>query len=277
MKAAIVDLKGKYAAALTEEGEVKRLFNNRYEIGQEIELYDIQEVRQPRIVPRVIRRVAAVAAAIIILLVGSIGTAYAIPCGTVSLESDPSIEYTVNYFDYVLDVRALNEDGETVLEEIGVSNLKHHKIGDAVTTTVEQMKDDGFFEDDNKGVSITASTGNDTHNERLREDLESAVNRDNGVPINNNNNPAQTDNRLPDSGMENNREQDQQQNVPSGQDEPANQNGSAERNKNSQQQNDPSSQQGEDLPNQSNSNAGPDQNTAQNSNKGNQPQIQQKP
>ena len=277
MKAAIVDLKGKYAAALTENGEVKRLFNNHYKIGQEIELYDIQEVRQPRIVPRVIRRVAAVAAAIIILLVGSIGTAYAIPCGTVSLESDPSIEYTVNCFDYVLDVRALNEDGETVLEEIGVSNLKHHKIGDAVTTTVEQMKDDGFFEDDNKGVSITTSTGNDTHNERLREDLESAVSRDNGVPINNNNNPAQTDNRLPDSGMENNREQDQQQNVPSGQDEPANQNGSAERNKNSQQQNDPSSQQGEDLPNQSNSNAGPDQNTAQNSNKGNQPQIQQKP
>ena len=277
MKVVIVDLKGKYTAALTENGEVKRLFNNHYEIGQEIELYDIQEVRQPRIVPRVIRRVAAVAAAIIILLVGSIGTAYAIPCGTVSLESDPSIEYTVNCFDYVLDVRALNEDGETVLEEIGVSNLKHHKIGDAVTTTVEQMKDDGFFEEDNKGVSITASTGNDTHNERLREDLESAVSRDNGVPINNNNNPAQTDNRLPDSGMKNNREQDQQQNVPSGQDEPANQNGSAERNKNSQQQNDPSSQQGEDLPNQSNSNAGPDQNTAQNSNKGNQPQIQQKP
>ena len=277
MKVAIVDLKGEYAAALTENGEVKRLFNNHYEIGQEIELYDIQEVRQPRIVPRVIRRVAAVAAAIIILLVGSIGTAYAIPCGTVSLESDPSIEYTVNCFDYVIGVKALNEDGETVLEEIGVSNLKHHKIGDAVTTTVEQMKDDGFFEDDNKGVSITASTGNDTHNDRLREDLESAVSRDNGVPINNNNNPAQTDKRLPDSGMENNREQDQQQNVPSGQDEPANQNGSAERNKNSQQQNDPSSQQGEDLPNQSNSNAGPDQNTAQNSNKGNQPQIQQKP
>ena len=181
MKAAIVDLRGKYAAALTENGEVKRLFNNSYEIGQEIELYDIQEVRQPRLVPRVIRRVAAVAAAIIILLVGSIGTAYAIPCGTVSLESDPSIEYTVNCFDYVLDVRALNEDGETVLEEIGVSNLKHHKIGDAVTTTVEQMKDDGFFEDDNKGVSITASTGNDTHNERLREDLESKV-QDMGIP-----------------------------------------------------------------------------------------------
>ena len=190
MKAAIVDLKGKYAAALTENGEVKRLFNNRYEIGQEIELYDIQEVRQPRIVPRVIRRVAAVAAAIIILLVGSIGTAYAIPCGTVSLESDPSIEYTVNCFDYVLDVRALNEDGETVLEEIDVSNLKHHKIGDAVTTTVEQMKDDGFFEDDNKGVSITASTGNDTHNDRLREDLESKV-QDMGIPQQSPNQPAE--------------------------------------------------------------------------------------
>ena len=193
MRVVIVDLKGKYAAALTEEGEVRRIVNNSYEIGQELELYDIQEVRQPRIVPRVIRRVAAVAAAIIILMIGTIGTAYAIPYGTVSLESDPSIEYTINCFDYVIGVKALNEDGETVLSEIGDGKLKHHKIDDAVKTTVEQMKDDGFFEEDNKGVSITASTGNDTHNDRLRENLESKV-QDMGIPQQSPNQPAEKNN-----------------------------------------------------------------------------------
>ena len=96
MKVVIVDLKGRYAAALAENGEVKRIVNNHYEIGQEIELYDIKEVRQPRF----IRRVVAVAAAVIVLAVGSMATAYAIPYGTVSLESDPSIEYTINCFDY---------------------------------------------------------------------------------------------------------------------------------------------------------------------------------
>ena len=269
MKAAIVDLKGKYAAALTENGEIKKIFNNSYEIGQEIEFYDIKEVRQPRSVSRVIRRVAAVAAAIIILVVGSISTAYAIPCGTVSLESDPSIEYTVNCFDYVLDVRALNEDGKTVLEEIGVGNLKHHKIGDAVTTTVEQMKDDGFFEDDNKGVSITASTGNDSHNEHLREDLEDRVFNDMGIPqqapnqtAENNtqapNNDTHTDNAPADDGQQ---KQNQEQVPNQGQQKVDSRQDGARQN---------------DLQHDQDGGSAPDQNTGQNQNNGDQLQRQPK-
>ncbi|MBQ3416699.1 MAG: anti-sigma factor domain-containing protein [Ruminococcus sp.] len=263
MKAAIVDLKGKYAAALTENGEVKKIFNNSYEIGQEIELYDIKEVRQPRTVPRVIRRVAAVAAAIIILTVGSIGTAYAIPCGTVSLESDPSIEYTVNCFDYVLNVRALNEDGETVIEEIGVSNLKHHKINDAVTATVEQMKDDGFFEDETKGVSITASTGNDTHNERLKEDLEDRVFNDMGIPQQNPNQSSEKNNPENNNASADDRQQKQDQ----------------EQAPNQDQQKDDSQQDGarqNGSPQDQNGGNAPEQNSGQNQYNGNQPQTQPK-
>ena len=273
MKAAIVDLKGKYAAALTENGEVKRLFNNSYEIGQEIELYDTKEVRQPRSVPRVIRRVAAVAAAIIILLVGSIGTAYAIPCGTVSLDSDPSIEYTVNCFDYVLDVRALNEDGETVIEEIGVSNLKHHKIGDAVTTTVEQMKDDGFFEDENKGVSITANTGNDQHSENLQQDLENRVFNDMGIPQQTREQTTEKDPQTPDNDtpadntpaddgqQKQEQEQAPNQNQDQNQDQPEN-----DSHQNAAGQNDsPQDQNGGNVSSQ---------NSGQNQVNGNQPQTQ---
>ena len=171
MKVVIVDLKGRYAAALAENGEVKRIVNNHYEIGQEIELYDIKEVRQPRFAPRVIRRVVAVAAAVIVLAVGSMATAYAIPYGTVSLESDPSIEYTINCFDYVIGVKALNDDGDAVLNEIDESKLRHHRIEDAIDMTVRQMEKDGYPDAENGSVAINVNTPDNDRSDRMKNDL----------------------------------------------------------------------------------------------------------
>ena len=176
MKVVIVDLKGKYAAALAENGEVKRIVNNHYEIGQEIELYDIKEVKQPRFAPRVIRRVVAVAAAVIVLAVGSMATAYAIPYGTVSLESDPSIEYTINCFDYVIGVKALNDDGEAVLNEIDESSLRHHRIEDAIDTTVRQMEKDGYPDAENGSVAINVNTPDNDRTDRMKDDLNNRFN-----------------------------------------------------------------------------------------------------
>ena len=237
MKVVIVDLKGKYAAALTEEGEVRKIVNNRYEIGQEIELYDIKEIRQTRSIPRVVRRAAAVAAAIVILMIGTVGTAYAIPYGTVSLESDPSIEYTINCFDYVIGVKALNEDGETVLSEIGDGRLKHHKVDDAVKTTVEQIKKDGYLDEEEKGISIHASTGSDQHSEHLQQDLEDRVFNDMGIPEQspnqsdekndqeNHSTPADDQQQKQDQEQVPNQNQDQPENDSGQNDSPQNQDG----------------------------------------------------
>lgn len=208
MKVVIVDLKGRYAAALAENGEIKRIVNNHYEIGQEIELYDIKEVRQPRFTPRVIRRVVAVAAAVIVLAVGSMATAYAIPYGTVSLESDPSIEYTINCFDYVIGVKALNDDGEAVLNEIDESKLRHHRIEDAIDTTVRQMEKNGYPDAENGSVEINVNTPDNDRSDRMKDDLN---NRFNG----NSEKPAETaESQQAKEQMPNNDQYDRQQEQP---------------------------------------------------------------
>lgn len=176
MKAVIVDLKGKYAAALTEDGEVKRIVNNQYEIGDTMDLYNIQEVKRPHALPRVIKRTIAVAAALIIMTVGSMATAYAIPYGTVSFDKDSSIEYTINCFDYVIGVKALNEDGETVLSEIDENALRHHRIEDAIDTTVRQMEKDGYPEAENESVEINVNTPDNDRSNRLKDDLNNRFN-----------------------------------------------------------------------------------------------------
>ena len=208
MKVVIVDLKGRYAAALAENGEVKRIVNNQYEIGQEIELYDIQEINQPRFAPRVIRRVVAVAAAVVVLAVGSMATAYAIPYGTVSLESDPSIEYTINCFDYVIGVKALNDDGEAVLNEIDESRLRHHRIEDAIDTTVRQMEKNGYPDAENGSVAINVNTPDADRNDRMKNDLNHQFNAGADQPAEN------AENRKINEQTPNNDQYDRQQEQP---------------------------------------------------------------
>ena len=257
MKVVIVDLKGRYAAALAENGEIKRIVNNHYEIGQEIELYDIKEVRQPRFAPRVIRRVVAVAAAVIVLAVGSMATAYAIPYGTVSLESDPSIEYTINCFDYVIGVKALNDDGDAVLNEIDESKLRHHRIEDAIDTTVRQMEKDGYPDAENGSVAINVNTPDNDRSDRMKNDLNNKFNGNSERPTETAEN-QQAKEQIPNSDQ-NDRQQEQpngnsQQNeTPQGQnndqpqaennspqqDNPSNQNQSAEPSPNRSDQGDP--------------------------------------
>lgn len=252
MKIVIVDLKGRYAAALAENGEIKRIANNHYEIGQEIELYDIKEVRQPRSAPRVIRRVVAVAAAVIVLAVGSMATAYAIPYGTVSLESDPSIEYTINCFDYVIGVKALNDDGDAVLNEIDESKLRHHRIEDAIDTTVRQMEKDGYPDAENGSVTINVNTPDNDRSDRMKDDLNHQFNGNAEKPTETAES-QQAKEQMPNSDQ-NDRQQEQpngnsQQNeTPQGQN---NDNPQAENN--SPQQDNPSdrNQSGESSPNRS--------------------------
>jgi hypothetical protein len=173
MKAVIVDLQGKYAAALDETGSVLRIPNAAYRIGQEIELHEVPHAR-----PNLRRRMAATAAAAVLVLGLGTGTAYAIPYGTVSLDATPSIEYTVNCFNYVLDVKAENEEAETVLSEVGKKNLRHRKITEAIETTVEQIREDGYLDEEDSTLQIRAEGRTERHSQQLQKQLDAEFARD---------------------------------------------------------------------------------------------------
>lgn len=169
MKAVIVDLQGKYAAALDETGSVLRIPNAAYTVGQEIALHDVPHAR-----PNMRRRIAATAAAAVLVLGLGTGTAYAIPYGTVSLDATPSLAYTVNCFNYVLDVKAENEAAEAVLSEVGKKNLRHRPITQAIETTVEQIREDGWLDEEDSTLQIHAEGRTGQHAERLQKQLDAA-------------------------------------------------------------------------------------------------------
>ncbi len=173
MNAVIVDIRKKQAAALDESGRVVRIHNAGYEIGQTIELHEVKPLRTPTMLKRFS---TGVAAAVLVAMIGT-GTAYAMPYGTVTLDGDSSIEYTINCFDYVLDVQATNEEGEALLAEMDTRQLRHHRIDKAVSATVEQMERGGHLETPEGGMQISADTRSEGHTERLRQELEPVVDR----------------------------------------------------------------------------------------------------
>ncbi len=173
MNAVIVDIRKKQAAALDESGRVVRIRNNGYEIGQQIELHEVRPVRSARAVKRFS---SGVAAAVLAAVIGT-GTAYAMPYGTVTLEGEPSVEYTINCFDYVLGVQAENAEGEALLAEMDLRQLCHHQVDRAVTATMKQLELDGYMENTEVAIQISAETRNDRHTQRLQQELRSAAER----------------------------------------------------------------------------------------------------
>ena len=171
MNAVIVDIKKKQAAALDESGRVVRIHNTGYELGQTIELHVVRPVRTTSAFKRI---GSGVAAAVLVAMIGA-GTAYAMPCGTVTLDGDSSVAYTINCFDYVLDVRGVNEEGEALLADMDASELRHHRIDAAVEATLEHMERPYSMGPTQQGLRISADTGNERHSGRLLRELEPVV------------------------------------------------------------------------------------------------------
>ena len=178
MKAVIVEVRGEKAAALLENGQFVRIPDNAYAVGQEITLYprETAEEKTQNNKHMFRQRFAAIAAsAALVLSAGGGGLAYAMPYGTVSIDVNPSIEYTINRFDRVLRVSGVNEEGQAVLEEIGSKLLVNRKIEQALAVTYDQLREDGYLSDESNSVILSSGTGSDKHSAALAMSLRESL------------------------------------------------------------------------------------------------------
>lgn len=162
MKAVILEKSGKTAAAMTADGKVVRVNSRRMSVGDRFDY-------QP---PHMGTKIAALAVCILLVL-GFGAFAYAMPAGSVSLDVNPSITYTVNIFDRVLKVTAVNDDGQEIVNEIGLKNLNHKTISDAIEATIAQLIAEGYITPDAEinGAVIAASGMSEKKAQKLAEKL----------------------------------------------------------------------------------------------------------
>lgn len=167
MKAIIVEIKGSYAAALSDDGVVSKIKNRNYCLGQEIVIKNKSN--------NFIKVVASAAAAIMIFVTPA--WAYLAPYSYVSLDVNPSFEFSVNRFDRVLTVKAVNDDGEEFVKNINVQGLKNKEIQNAVKNILNELENQGYIIDgEENGVIVATYSKTQDKTDMLAEKLRNAVN-----------------------------------------------------------------------------------------------------
>lgn len=165
--AVVVEIRGRHAAALSESGEFIRVRNEQYEIGQTIRLETPQSAA-----PQVRRRArmtayAGMVAGFLLLLLGGM-KGYTLPVGVVSLDVNPSIEYTINVFDRVLSISAVNDDAEAILADMDTRALYHRPVDDAVDATILALREGGYLSADaGNDIVISVSSYDARHTQRI--------------------------------------------------------------------------------------------------------------
>ncbi len=165
MKAVIVEIKDNVAAVLSEDGRISKIKNKNYAIGQEVTLKNTGKY---------IKLTASAAAALAIFATPA--WAYLTPYSYVSLDVNPSFEFSVNRFDRVLEVKAANDVGEKVIGEMSVAGLKNKEINEAVKNVLVELKDKGYIiEGKEGGVVVAASSKSQVKTDELAASLKITV------------------------------------------------------------------------------------------------------
>ena len=178
MKSVVVEIKAGYAAVLSEDGCISKIKNKNYIIGQVIETKSSKFRNINKLV------MCSALAAMIAIAGGITLWAYRTPYSYVSLDVNPSIEYSLNRFDKVISITAVNDDGQEILNRLKLDKLENENIEDAVAETVNQISKDGYFDNsidnDIEGGIIIATSGeylekSDELAEKLQKSLENEI------------------------------------------------------------------------------------------------------
>lgn len=121
MKYLVLETHPSYAVLLDQSGRFLKAANLNYHVGDTvtdiIELSPVPDTSQKRL--RLLRRITgslSAAAACFLLLFFGVYRPNFTPYGTVRLQINPDIQMTVSKTEWVLDLDALNPDGEALLE-----------------------------------------------------------------------------------------------------------------------------------------------------------------
>lgn len=120
---------------------------------------------------------AGIAAAVLITAGGGTAYAYNNPVAEVSVDVNPSIVYTVNTFEDVIDAVATDEDGKPVLEIVDWDGQDVEKV---LNNTIKALKKQGYLTKDDwykEGIVIGISAKSADGEEQLIEGIRIDWNR----------------------------------------------------------------------------------------------------
>lgn len=149
MKAAVMKIEGKRAVVMLEDGSFKYLKNENYSVGEELEISMDTDTSDGSGFDRVLTfarknmPVVAAAAAFVIMLSGGLKIAGSYENSVVTLDINPSLKYSLNVFDKVIDMDSYNDDGAEIVSAVG-REIRGQSLECAVKNTLDELDRTGY-------------------------------------------------------------------------------------------------------------------------------------
>ena len=176
MKAVVLEIRKNEAAVLCKDGQIVKIRRTGLTIGDTIDISDAEICPDKKVVfYKKLRQYGSVAAAAALLLGFGGNHIYntAIACSYVSLDINPSIEYTLNRQDCVLDVTAVNEDAQEIVEQLKEQGIKKEPLADAISMTADLLQENGYItEDETDYILINVSSDSGKKSESLKKEAQ---------------------------------------------------------------------------------------------------------
>ena len=154
MRSVVVELKKNKAAVLKPDGSVEIIKNKNYTPGQ---LLDLPEKNRAKIITFMGKYARQAAAAAIVLILGTgLLTANTYAFTTVTMDLTPSLSYSLNAFDKVIRMEALNEDGQEIVDAVA-DEVKGQKLDKAVSITLNGLESADYIDEDTEAVFTVGS------------------------------------------------------------------------------------------------------------------------
>ncbi len=143
MKAVVMENKKNITVVLADDGTF-RTVNGIYPVGTQIDLGD-QSLRNQSRGRKFMAPVMAAAAAALVIVCSGYYYSYAAPAGFVSIDVNPSIEYTVNRMYKVTAITPLNEDANGIATRLVDEGLCGQNLSDALNGTMQLLEDENYI------------------------------------------------------------------------------------------------------------------------------------
>ena len=177
-----------YAVVVSEDARFLKVANLNYHVGQKvgkvIELSVIEETRNRINIRKILIASVSAAASFAIIAIGTWQLCF-VSVATLHLQINPKIDMDINRLGYVIDIKAINEDANKLLEGSQFSTAK----AEDMATNISIIAKKEHYLDDDKNIYIEVSSDDKSLSSslelKLKRSLENSLGDDVKVHIGN--------------------------------------------------------------------------------------------
>ncbi len=181
MKAVVLESMNGKSAVLRDDGIMENV-NKELTVGDTIIMEELTDAERGRFDKKktgrgniaVFKRVIAAAAALILMFIG--GGIYSfrniMACSYVTVDVNPSFEFSLNRNDKVIEVKAINEDAAPIVAQMKVKGCG---IGEALTMLKETLKANGYLQDETAAILVDIVPENEKKRASISGEVEKSL------------------------------------------------------------------------------------------------------